>query len=261
MRTQRKCSFCKCSLINRSKEHVIPTWLIKYLGVEGMEISPRQITMDGEIVDKRNHPIENLLLGPVCTSCNTGWMSGLEQDVKFLLIALMEKSKDINLLSNEEKHILALWTYKTALTLNLASNYYLKIPSTHFHGFYQSQDTLPERVTVLAQQHDQSEMDDPFFWSQQAFWSIENCDQKDLETLKEIYEKEAYKISFRFKHLILLVAYNPKPEYHFIMRKGVHVPIYPFAGKCGWYEEDGFHRDVDYKAQIEVHSSLMVGKL
>jgi hypothetical protein len=42
---------------------------------------------------------------------------------------------------------------------------------------------------------------------------------------------------------------------------GVHIPLYPFSGKCGWYEEDGFHKDIDYKAQVDFHYSLMIGKL
>jgi len=189
METQRKCSFCQTVLTARSKEHVIPVWLINYLCIDGMEISPQQRSMDGTIVDKREHTVDNLLLGPVCMDCNSGWMSKLESNVKSLLIELMEKNRSIDTLNKEEKLILALWTYKTALTLNLASNYTLKIPTTHFHKFYQEQSELPQRVIVLAQQHNQSQMDNSFFWNQQAFWSIHNSDENDLERLKEIYEK------------------------------------------------------------------------
>jgi hypothetical protein len=168
MASQRKCSFCQSTLTDRSKEHVIPVWLIKYLDIEGMEISPNQRTLDGTIVDKRKHAVGNLLLGPVCTDCNSGWMSELESNAKSLLIELMEKRKAIDTLNEEERLVLALWTYKTALTLNLSSNYTLKIPTTHFHKFYQKQNILPQRVIVLAQQHNQSQMDDPFFWSQRV---------------------------------------------------------------------------------------------
>src|ERR1035437_3124887 len=58
---------------NRSKEHVLPDWLLRHFQIGDYVISPE--ARSGEAIVRRRHSLGSFLLGSVCNGCNGGWMS------------------------------------------------------------------------------------------------------------------------------------------------------------------------------------------
>jgi hypothetical protein len=65
----------------------------------------------------------------------------------------MAGAREVVDLNSEERLLLARWTAKTAYVLNYASNYRDVVPPSHFQALFATEDGLPERVYVFAQQH------------------------------------------------------------------------------------------------------------
>lgn len=93
-------------------------------------------------------------------------MSSLEDQIKPLLVSLMETEKEVIELKPDERLKVARWAFKTAITLNSASNFHKNVPPSHFSYLYGVQDSPPPSVVVVAQQH---HGDSPFYWLQQPF--------------------------------------------------------------------------------------------
>src|SRR5688572_18801841 len=93
----RICVFCgqQIALGERSREHVIPQWLLDHLGIRKAAITPAHTKPDGTLVSQRSHTLENLQEGRVCETCNTGWMSTLETEAMPLLIPLFAGEKTV----------------------------------------------------------------------------------------------------------------------------------------------------------------------
>ena len=74
----------------------------------------RRTDEHGNVRAFSNNKIE-LTAKVVCESCNTGWMSDLETDVKSALLPLVVGSPTV--VSLDEQRLLAAWAQKTAMTL------------------------------------------------------------------------------------------------------------------------------------------------
>lgn len=133
------CPFCG-QRGRRTKEHVWAQWLhdtpgADYLrqGSHGERISPQQIVMqlgqDGRygLVDSGSAPFAELLPNltvAVCSDCNNGWMSRLEQRAKRILRPFVFQDLLLTLESDELKTI-ATWATKSSMS------YALIRPSQH----------------------------------------------------------------------------------------------------------------------------------
>ena len=144
---KKRCPFCTKPLDKKnSREHIIPKWLLEYLQIADVKISPTHTSSkDNSIVSKREHVLTNLVSGGICVECNNGWMSSLETENMETLRALMNGSLRLADLNLNQKYILARWTFKTALVLNYGSNYPNNIPLKHFKHLFKHQDSLPTR--------------------------------------------------------------------------------------------------------------------
>jgi hypothetical protein len=122
------CPFC--GALDATDEHVFASCISRELTGVPMQIT----TAHG---DRRVHTID--VTAPVCKTCNTRWLSVLENDVKPIL-GPMIRGEDRTLLP-EEQRLVAAWAAKTAFMLDLASG----DPAIPV-GFYQS---LRQRRTAL----------------------------------------------------------------------------------------------------------------
>lgn len=86
------------------------------------DVESQQFVWHPVITQTRDSSLLNLRTRAVCESCNTGWMSRLEQQAKPLLIALEEAAKGggkpLNF-ARSEALTLARWALKTAITHEL----------------------------------------------------------------------------------------------------------------------------------------------
>ena len=126
---EKACIFCGVSLAGKaSLEHVLPQWLLSYLGIKKKDITPTHWNPKGEVLSTRKHELGNLVEGRVCSTCNNGWMSALEAQAKALLIPLMEAETEVVKLTPDQRLCIARWTCKTAFVLNSASNFHKNVP-------------------------------------------------------------------------------------------------------------------------------------
>lgn len=178
-------------------------------------------------------------------------MSELEIETKQLLSALMSVKIEVKNLNDNERLKLARWTYKTALTLNSGTNYHKNIPTQHYHEFYNNQSTIPSGVVCLAQQHHENLI---FNWMQGAIWILETINAE--ENIKKEFLEKTYKISFQFKSLLLSVFYLDIKGFIPLIAKGIHLPLYPKRGRCGWYENNNFVWNDSIRAINEFHIGI-----
>jgi hypothetical protein len=104
--TKRKCLFCNEDA--NSKEHVWPQWVLKLLPsrrpVRQTLGTGKEVTYSGDFK-----------LKGVCSTCNNGWMSELETEVKPILGPIVQ---DLSIqLDLEDQKKLARWAFKTAIVL------------------------------------------------------------------------------------------------------------------------------------------------
>ena len=253
---KKKCIFCNTILSgNRSNEHIFPQWLLDHLQIRDAEITPTHFSRSsGKAVSTRKHTADDLLAGRICERCNSGWMSDLENEVKSNIVALISAEKEVVDLSGDERIALARWAAKTAYLLNFASNYHKNVPDDHYSYLYSHDNSLPNGVTVLAQQHHGKLK---FYWLQQAEW-VTYTDESLDEEIAHLLESQSYKITLQFGKLILLVAYLPHPSLKFILWRGIHVPLWPHHGPVASYDRENFPWYDSIEAVVAFHSGLQV---
>lgn len=87
------CCFCQkpFSESKRTKEHIIPQWLLKKAGVSQKEIHSFGSVRDNGSELERNTPAYSHVYKRVCSSCNSGWLSDLESEVQRILEVMLEE--------------------------------------------------------------------------------------------------------------------------------------------------------------------------
>jgi len=129
------CAFC--GRADTSAEHIFPRWVSKELN----ELAPLETrTAYGP---RRTTTIN--LTAPVCTLCNTRWLSVLENDVKPVLAPMLRGAEQG--LSPFDQAQLATWAVKTAFMLDLGSASPL-IPAGFYHQLRQRRRPLESNVVL-----------------------------------------------------------------------------------------------------------------
>src|SRR5438876_8545385 len=150
----RACIFCDRPLTGvRAKEHVIPQWLMEYLGVtdDQLYLAAAQ-SADDTIVRDRKVYAANFVEGRVCGSCNNGWMSVLETATMGLLKPLIEGTVNLLSISDDERTTLAKWATKTGYVLSHAAPLKKVPPPSHMRSMKDNSGAVPPRVEVFGQQ-------------------------------------------------------------------------------------------------------------
>lgn len=253
----RECLFCRTELTGvRTREHIIPQWLLDHLGIRDEAISPWHANLDGSTESLRKHKLADLKEGRVCSRCNNGWMSRLENEAQPILIDLISSQRFTKDLTRSERNIIAHWAMKTAFVLNSGSNYRNTVPQKHFYALsHDNHDQLPTDVLVFAQQHHNTQ---PFFWLQSSTWQMLNIGKSKTKDLEK-FAAQSYKITLQFGKLLLLIAYWSRSNWIPGIWMGIHVPIWPQSKRCILYDsESKFSWNDSQNAIIDFHMGLTI---
>ncbi len=99
-----------------SSEHVVPIWVRKLLDIRSEVALLRG--EEREELHSRPH-LTVKLRGMICTTCNNGWMSKLESDVRPFLVPMLLGNERL-LVDEREQGLLTTWATKTILLTELA---------------------------------------------------------------------------------------------------------------------------------------------
>jgi hypothetical protein len=137
------CIFCEQDR-KRSREDVFPKWLHPLFPLLGeAEYLRRLVTPSSD--DEHRRPasgVFDVIVRDICTTCNNGWMSQLEQQVKPILTPMLLDQQ--RTLTAPEQHTLATWATKTALTMqgaNIGGERFT--PAADYHWFHDHRAPLP----------------------------------------------------------------------------------------------------------------------
>lgn len=248
----RSCVFCGLEIApgERSREHVIPQWLLDHLGIRRAAITPSHTKPDGTVVSQRSHTLENLQEGRVCERCNTGWMSTLETEAMPLLVPLFSGDKTVVELTAPERVTVARWAAKTTFALNSASNYLKNVPPEHFTAI---RTAFPRGLAVFGQQHHNTL---PFYWLQTSAWHMTVPEHSRIREAPP----SSYKVTLQFGKLLLLVAHWPLEGWRYGLWPGIHVPLWPQTGPIVGITpaSDEFPWHDSFEATAAFHCSLAI---
>jgi hypothetical protein len=130
------CPFCDTTK-DLTREHVWPDWYSKLLGARGATLRGAHVAR-GRID----------LTVPVCRTCNNTWMSVLENDIRPLLVAMIDAgsgSVPPLRLSTADQTLLAVWAVKTAYLLD--AHQQPAVPRGFLHEF--ARRRRPNESTVV----------------------------------------------------------------------------------------------------------------
>ncbi len=218
----RTCIFCDSPLTGvRAEEHVIPRWLMEYLGVTDDQLYLAVAhSQDDTILKDRRHVAGNFVEGRVCGGCNKGWMRDLEEQTKEVLKPLIEGTVNLLSISDDERTVLAKWATKTGYVLSHAAPLKKVPPPSHMRYIKDNAGAVPPRVEVFGQQ------------------SIATADFRQIQRNQWPHITEpppkhprppdgTYKIAFQFRCLMLLVAHWSDPNSMPMISAGIHIPLWP----------------------------------
>jgi hypothetical protein len=229
----RTCLFCGRIISDRAKEHVIPAWLQKTLGIaDNFLLQVVSLTATNEVIDRRLPTFDQHREGRICAACNNGWMSDLETDAGLVLKPLLAGHADIRHMSLPQRVTVARWAAKTAFMVNSSSSYDVRVPDIHFTGLYQHRHRLPLGVCVIGQIHSPSCQIHVF---QGPAWMVSgNVPTRD-ELVKAF--KSSYKIGLQIGNLMLVIGYFPIAAYTLDLWRDVHCCLWPLIPRVVWRDQ------------------------
>jgi len=144
-----------CGEFHVTKEHVIPRWIGRAL--DGISTHRVAVSMDINLRDptlSTSTPPRTLQghiytrkVRAVCLSCNQGWLSHLEQQVRPLLLPLIADQQVM--LTVDELRTLACWVAKTAMVNQFFLPTYIVTPKEE-RLFLMSDGSPPDNWQVFA---------------------------------------------------------------------------------------------------------------
>jgi hypothetical protein len=184
----------------------------------------------------RKHAFDSFREGRVCSQCNAGWMSDLENKAKPILLPLIGQERTIFGLSEPACLIAARWAIKTAVILSYASPLQRFLDTSFLRALKDDPTKVPSSVGVFATQQTATKN---FCYLQRICWPAAVGNEGH-----EVGElSDAPKIAFQLNNLFLLVAFPPQIPYCFLLACGLHVPLWPllpaqiFAAHRYWLKD------------------------
>jgi hypothetical protein len=271
-KSAKSCVFCGATS-DLTNEHVIPEWLQKRLGIQGLTFfsSLNTLVESSSTVAlglnrplfhsqvDREHLFASLLNGNVCGACNHGWMSDLERGVQSFLLELIHNERDIQTLSKNETLLLTLWTAKTAYAWYFAAREPPLVPDDHPRRLQSKLEKIEPNAIVIASQIQPDVNYNHYFSSD---WQCRNAGA-NVDAVEGI-QKRAYKLSFQLLHLHLMIAHWPEREWSFIIVPGIHHVIHNSHARFFWLPAwEPMPSPIQFKTPLahEVfHSAVSVSK-
>jgi hypothetical protein len=146
--TRRTCVFCGADA--GSQEHVLATWIGKAFAITTSQHHWHVAEGDAARVRRFHQRPFQMTVGCVCRSCNHGWMSRLEGEVKRLLRPMMlSPSDDLPFtLTRDDQRVLALWAAKTLMVLQgTMTERERAVPPEHYAELFEHQ-RAPHRCRI-----------------------------------------------------------------------------------------------------------------
>jgi hypothetical protein len=142
----RKCIFCARG--NLSKEHVWPAWAAEHLpdAVARDETLQTVVGSDAQTqTDSRPGSLKHKKLRVVCASCNSGWMSVIENDAKCVVMPMM--LGQCLLLDESAQRLLARWIVLKIMVVDQSPPEAAVISPEERKAFME-QGAMPERLHI-----------------------------------------------------------------------------------------------------------------
>ncbi|GLJ00973.1 hypothetical protein [Bacillus sp. YKCMOAS1] len=214
----RNCLFCGNS--NLTREHIFAQWLLDELNIRKIKMGMQHTTFYGSTISRRPLTPNTLINGLICQECNNGWLSQIENKVKPILTAILKyPNSNLSTFLKEQHELLSIWSLKTAMILNHASNFHKIVPKRHFKYIYKHRK-IPENITVLMGfAENTAELD----WVQsQVVMHI-----GDENIIKNPRLKDIYKITIQIDYLLLKIIYSPFYDFEYYHNDNTHLMLYP----------------------------------
>jgi hypothetical protein len=221
----RTCISCGSELTKstRAKEHVIADWLLEAVGMREDELYQVVANSERKTVEKdRKHAFDSFREGRVCSQCNAGWMSDLENKAKPILLPLINDESSILGLTDAECVIAARWAVKTAAILSYATPIQRFLDPSFLRVLMENPTAVPLSVGVFAMQQTATKN---FCYLQRICWP--SVIEEGSTELKEL--SNAPKVAFQLNNLFLLVACPPQIPCCFMLACGLHIPLWPLS--------------------------------
>ncbi|MDF2156159.1 hypothetical protein [Vibrio sp. CAU 1672] len=152
----KKCIFCDQT--GMSKEHFWPDWMGKELGksptdkyVEGVIASEPKSSDYDEKLSERFGNVSTKKFRVVCTKCNNGWMSALEEKVKPIIKNVLY-SCDIEL-NRDQIRLFTQWLVMKTMLAEHSNNNTESTPKTDLLEFGKHQK-IPDSFRIYLAKHD-----------------------------------------------------------------------------------------------------------
>lgn len=124
-----KCIFCDCLInsSNRSREHVIPQWIIRKLNIEKKQLAFWGISPTTGI-SKTIKPTPNTFVHKICGTCNNGWLHDIDDsciEVANWMMSYSKEKESLTTFNQNSIHQLYTFIYKIFL------NYFATSPESY----------------------------------------------------------------------------------------------------------------------------------
>jgi hypothetical protein len=249
------CPFCGVRLqakgrriAGKTDEHIIPQWLLDHLGIRSITVFSHLLSK-GQMVEYCRRPANRFVNGRVCEHCNNGWMSHLENQAKPILLQLIADPQGLGKLSPNERHILALWTFKTIAALNRTSHRETDaqyVPEKHVISLRYG--TISDDVFIVGAGCPSNR---PADFLECATWAIP---KNSIPLLKEELQ-QSYKIGLSLRGLFLAAAYYPNKEYHYVVINGRYAILWGSTNRVILNHEGV--GDVPLHANMPLHEEFL----
>jgi len=152
----RTCVGCGVELTGQvsSREHVLAQWIRDEIEKPTLTYK-HYLRNEGEVTSHllRDHGLNNLAVKIVCSGCNNGWMSRLEESAKPLVIGLMNQQTSLLQLSSRARITVSKWAAKTAFMIASAQQSQLALPWPVFKNLSrEAPECGPDGCFVLGSQ-------------------------------------------------------------------------------------------------------------
>lgn len=197
----RRCIFCGQTLHDqKSREHIFPRWLQEHLGLANKHTTTKVYAPSGEAAFERRFVFNGHVTGLVCMRCNSGWLSDLEARARPALVPLVDATLS-GTISAADCNSIAVWSFKTALTLHSAALLERFVPAHHYRTLFESK-IIPQGVQVsIAQLRDNGGLS----WIQHQNWPGMATNKSPEDCRSEF--KQTYRIIFSAGYLAVRVHY------------------------------------------------------
>jgi len=206
----------------------VPKWLQAELGIANERVEPTLTAPSGEQLRQRVHPVDQLLTGGVCRSCNNGWMSQLRVNRH----GGSSSAHGIN--SND--HVFDTRRASRALTLGRENGLHARpwrlrvksVVGSRRRPVHQ-RTTCAGRVYVFARQQAKTRS---WCYIESAWWKHAELENEAAERVK----RESYKLAIQFGDLMLFVVYWPLANWGLRVESGELSKLWPPAAIVKQFE-------------------------